>query len=186
MVRRVIPMVSRRGIRPVGFFILGFPWEDPAATETTLQLMKELSPYIVFKPAIASILIPFPGTELYDRYKDEYDFTQWWTGDERAYDVPTGKTHPFYQTVMYRMGMVLDADFFRYSPQMKAKIHDVFRFMYASNFRRRNIFFRTAAMAAIDLSRRLESVSPQLERLVFKGPLMLRSFLQRMRGQSVA
>jgi radical SAM superfamily enzyme YgiQ (UPF0313 family) len=182
MVRRIIPLTCRYGIRPVGFFILGFPWEDPEATETTLQMMRELSPYIVFKPAIASILIPFPGTEIYDRYKDTYGFAEWWTGDDRSYDAPQGGTHPFYQAVMYRMGMVLDADFFRYTPEMKAKIHDVFRFMYASNFRRRNVFFRTAAMAAIDLSRKLDALSPRLERLVFKGPLKLRQRINQWRG----
>ena len=30
MVRRVIPMTTRHGIRPVAFFILGFPWEARA------------------------------------------------------------------------------------------------------------------------------------------------------------
>ena len=29
MVRRAIPMTRRHGIRPVVFFILGFPWETP-------------------------------------------------------------------------------------------------------------------------------------------------------------
>ena len=117
MVRRVVPLTRRYGIRPVGFFILGFPWEDPQATDATLQLMRDLSPYIVFQPAIASILVPFPGTEIYDRYKDEYGFAQWWTSDDRTYDAPRIDTHPFYQTVMYRMGVVLDADFFRYTPR---------------------------------------------------------------------
>ena len=136
MVRRIVPLTRRYGIRPVGFFILGFPWEDPQATDATLQLMRDLSPYIVFQPAIASILIPFPGTEIYDRYKDQYGFARWWTSDDRTYDAPRIDTHPFYQTVMYRMGVVLDADFFHYTREMKAKIHEVFRFMYASNLRR--------------------------------------------------
>ncbi len=76
---------------------------------------------------------------------------------------------------MYRMGVVLDADFFRYSPEMKAKIHEVFRFMFASNFRRRNPLFRAAALAALDLSRKLDSLSPGIERLLFKGPSLLRT-----------
>lgn len=182
MVRRVIPMTCRHGIKPVGFFILGFPWEDPLATEATLQIMKELSPYIIFQPAVGSILVPFPGTEIYDRYKDTYDFSGWWTSDDRSYDAPQIDTHPFYQSVMYRMGVVLDADFFRYTPEMKAKIHDVFRFMYASNFRRRNVFFRTAALMSLDLSRKLAAISPRLEHLLFKGPLMFRQLLKRLRG----
>ena len=182
MVRRIVPLTRRYGIRPVGFFILGFPWEDPQTTDATLQLMRDLSPYIVFQPAIASILVPFPGTEIYDRYKDQYGFAQWWTSDDRTYDAPRIDTHPFYQTVMYRMGVVLDADFFHYTREMKAKIHEVFRFMYASNFRRRNFFLRTAALLALDLSRKLDAVSPRLEHALFKVPLKLRQTINRLRG----
>ncbi len=186
MVRRIVPLTCRYGIRPVGFFILGFPWEDPQSTDATLQLMRDLSPYIIFEPAIASILVPFPGTELYDRYKDQYGFDHWWTSEDRNYDAPRIDTHPFYQTVMYRLGMVLDADFFRYTPEMKAKIHEVFRFMYASNSRRRGFLFRAVALSAIDLSRSLDAVSPRLERLVFKAPLRIRQTINSLRGYGSA
>jgi anaerobic magnesium-protoporphyrin IX monomethyl ester cyclase len=180
MVRRVIPMTRRHGIRPVTFFILGFPWEDLRATDATLALMKDIAPYVVFQPAVASIIIPFPHTELYDRYKDEYGFADWWLSDNRTYDAPRSDTHAFYQSIMYRMGAVLDADFFRYTPAMRAKIHEVFRFMYASNFRQRGFLFRTAALWALDLSRKLDAVSPWIERAVFKGPLKLRQMLGRV------
>jgi radical SAM superfamily enzyme YgiQ (UPF0313 family) len=179
MVRRVIPMTRRHGIRPVVFFILGFPWETPQTTDATLDLMRELAPHVEFMPAIASILIPFPGTELYDRYKDEYGLAQWWLSDDRTYDAPEIGAHAFYKMVMYRLGMVLDADFFRYSPDMKAKIHEVFRFMYASNARRRGLLYRTAAMLALDLSRTLDAVSPRLERAMFKAPVKLWQAVKR-------
>jgi anaerobic magnesium-protoporphyrin IX monomethyl ester cyclase len=179
MVRRLIPLTRRHGIRPVVFFILGFPWDTPAAVDATLGLMRKLSPHVEFMPAIASILIPFPGTELYDCYKEEYGLAGWWLSDDRSYDAPRTDTHAFYQRVMYRMGVVLDADFFRYSPEMKAKIHEVFRFMYASNLRRRGLLFRTAAILSLDLSRKLAAVSPRLERAVFKAPLKLRQVVKQ-------
>ncbi len=178
MVRRAIPLAARLGIRPVVFFILGFPWEDAAAIDATLGLMRDLSQYVVFQPAIASILIPFPGTEIFDSYKDEYGFSEWWLGEPRNYDAPNAATHAFYQSVMFRMGAVLDADFFHYSPEVKAKVHEVFRFMYASNFRRRNPLLRTAALAALDVSRKLDALSPRLERAVFRGPLKLREMFK--------
>jgi anaerobic magnesium-protoporphyrin IX monomethyl ester cyclase len=173
MVRRVVAMTRRHNIQPIGFFILGFPWEDPQATDATLQLMRDLSPYIVFDPAIAAILVPFPGTEIYDRYKDEYGFTRWWTSANRTYDAPQSDTHPFYATFMFPKGAVLDADFFHYSGEMKAKIYEVFRFMHQSNWRERNVVLRTAALLALDLSRKLDAVSPRLERAVFKLPQKL-------------
>jgi radical SAM superfamily enzyme YgiQ (UPF0313 family) len=178
MVRRVIPLTRRYGIRPVVFFILGFPWETPQSTDATLELMRELAPDVEFLPALASILVPFPGTELYERYKNEYDLAGWWLSDDRTYDAPRSETHAFYQTVMYRMGVVLDADFFRYSPEMKAKIEDVFRFMLASNYRRRGRLFRTAAMLSLDVSRKLNAISPRLERAVFQVPLKLRQLVK--------
>jgi hypothetical protein len=76
----------------------------------------------------------------------------------------------------------LDADFFRYTRDMKVKIHEVFRFMYASNIRHRNFFFRTAALLALDLSRKLDAVSPRLEHGLFKVPLKLRHTINRLRG----
>jgi len=178
MVRRVIPLTHQYGIRPVVFFILGFPWENPQAIDRTLRLMQDLSRYVVFRPAIASILIPFPGTEIYDRYKDQYGFDRWWVSDDRTYDAPQIGTHPFYQSLMYRMGVVLDADFFRYAPELKAKIHEVFQFMYASNLRERNPLFRAAVLLALGLSRKLDAASPALERAIFRGPVKL---LQRIR-----
>jgi anaerobic magnesium-protoporphyrin IX monomethyl ester cyclase len=181
MVRRVIPLTCRYGIRPTAFFILGFPWEDVQATDATLRLMKELSPYVSFQPAVGSILVPFPGTEIYERFKDEYGLSGWWLSDDRTYDAPRFTEHPFYQLVMYRLGVILDADFFRYSPEMKAKIHEVFRFMLASNLRRKNVFFRTAALVALDLSKKLDDLSPRLERLLFMGPRRLWQLLKGLR-----
>ena len=100
--------------------------------------MKDISPHVDFHPAVASILVPFPGTEIYERYKDDYGFDQWWLSDDRTYDAPQIDTHPYFQSVVYRVGAVLDADFFWYTPEIRSKIHQVFRFMYASNLRQRN------------------------------------------------
>jgi hypothetical protein len=52
--------------------------------------------------------------------------------------------------------------------------------MYASNFRQRGFLFRTAALWALDMSRKLAALSPRLERAVFKGPLKLRQMLGRV------
>jgi radical SAM superfamily enzyme YgiQ (UPF0313 family) len=183
MVRRVIPLTKRFGIQPVAFFILGFPWEDVSALEETKKLMEDISPCVVFHPAIASILVPFPGTEIYERYKDEYGFADWWLGDERNFDAPKFGKHAFFETVLFRVGVALDADFFRYSEGMKKQMHRVFRFMYASNLRPRNFLVRRAQLLALDLSRSLSAISPKLERSFFSGPLRLKRSLDKIRGK---
>lgn len=173
MVRRVIPLTHRYGICPTVFFILGFPWDDTTAIEETLGLMRDISPYVVFHPAVASVLIPFPGTEIYECYKDQHGFADWWLSDDRTYDAPQIDSHPFFQSLLYRVGVVLDADFFHYSRDVREKIHDVFRFMYASNLRQRNALARIVRLMALDVSRKLHALSPAVERAVFKLPARL-------------
>jgi radical SAM superfamily enzyme YgiQ (UPF0313 family) len=184
MVRKVIPLTKSYGIQPVAFFILGFPWETTASIEETRRLMVDISPSVVFHPAIASILIPFPGTEIYERYKDEFGFADWWLGNERNFDAPRLDKHAFYETLLYRVGVVLDADFFRYTDELKQNIYRVFRFMYASNLRHRNPFVRRAHLLAIDLSRTLSNLSPKLEHTLFQIPLALRRSIDKVRGRS--
>lgn len=168
MVRRIVPLTASLGIKPNVFFILGFPWEDVAAIEETRALMEELVPYVAkFHPAIGSVLIPFPGTEIYETYKDVYGFGAWWLGDERNFDVPTPRTHAYYEQVAFRSGAVLDADFFRYSPDVRRKIVDVFGFMYAQNLRSRRAVMRTAHQLAFSVSAALAPRWPRFERTLF-------------------
>jgi len=175
MVRRVVPATARAGIQPYVFFILGFPWEDAAALRQTLALMRELSPWVEnFHPAIASILIPFPGTEIYETYKAEYGFEGWWLGGTRAYDAPREETHPYHECVLYRNGAVLDADFFRYRPEVRRQIFEIFRFMYLHNLRGAPPLSRLRRRALFDLSVGL-SRFPRLERHLVGGLRRLRA-----------
>jgi len=167
MVRRVIPLTRRHGIRPTVFFILGFPWEDTRSLQNTLQLMMDISGHVSFAPAIGSVLIPFPNTEIYERYKDQHGFANWWLSDDRTFDAPRTGSHPYYQSLIFRIGAVLDADFFHYPSDVKAKILDIFRFMWASNLRGYGPWGRAVRLSAFDLSRKLDAVSPRLERSVF-------------------
>jgi radical SAM superfamily enzyme YgiQ (UPF0313 family) len=107
MVRKIVPLTRKSGIEPRVFFILGFPWETTDSTDATLNLMIELSPFVDhFFPAIASILIPFPGTEIYEKYKTEYHFENWWLTSRRNYDAPKIKTHSYFESNVFTMGAV--------------------------------------------------------------------------------
>jgi anaerobic magnesium-protoporphyrin IX monomethyl ester cyclase len=168
MVRRVVPMTRALGIRPCVFFILGFPWEDGSAIEETRALMEELRPHVGrFLPAIGSILIPFPGTAIYEAYRDEFGFGDWWLGDERNFDVPKPGTHAYFEYVLFPNGAILDADFFHYSPAVRRKIIDVFKFMYFSNLRSRGFVSRTIQRLVFSVSLSLSCRWPQVERRLF-------------------
>lgn len=167
MVRKVIPLTASCGIRPFVFFILGFPWEDDAALDNTKCLMKELTPHVAcFHPAVASILIPFPRTEIYETYKEQYNLEKWWLGDERNYDAPSLGTHSYFHTRIFPLGAVLDADFFRYPESVKQKIYSVFKFMHLHDLRKQSLVSRSIHRALIEFSEWLHVLSPSLERML--------------------
>jgi anaerobic magnesium-protoporphyrin IX monomethyl ester cyclase len=168
MVRRIIPLTKAAGITPCVFFILGFPWEDVAALEETRALMEALAPYVGdFHPAVGSVLVPFPGTELYEKYREARGLDRWWLGSERNFDVPRPGTHAYYEYVVFRNGAILDADFFGYRPEIRSKIVEIFRFMYFQNLRSRGLASRTTQRLVFDASLALSRRWPRLERWVF-------------------
>jgi anaerobic magnesium-protoporphyrin IX monomethyl ester cyclase len=173
MVQRVIPATARAGIRPVVFFILGFPWEGPAEIDATLRLIKDLAPWVdEFHPAIASILVPFPKTEIYETYKDAYGFADWWLGASRNFESPREGFHSYFESRVFPLGAVLDADFFHYSAATRLKIFEVFKFFYLHNIRRARPASRLANRILLELSEKALAVSPGLERALFK-PIVL-------------
>lgn len=58
-------MIRKAGIELVGFFILGFPGETTKTMEETIKFAIKLN----LDYAKATILVPFPGTEIYDEFE---------------------------------------------------------------------------------------------------------------------
>ena len=168
MVKRIIPLTAKFGIKPNVFFILGFPWEDEEALHMTLKHMKELSPYVEeFHPAIASVLIPFPGTEIYEKYRDEFGFADWWLSEDRNLGTPSLETHPYYEMMLFRNGAVLDADFFKYSREVKRKISSIFKFMYFHKMGDKSRMSNLSRRLMFSLSEKLAGSFPSIERKTF-------------------
>ena len=167
-VRYIIPLTAKMGMKPVAFFILGFPWETVSDLDATYSLIVELSSYVYrFHPAIASILIPFPGTEIYEVYKEEYDLENWWLRDDKQIKVPSLDRNAYYETKLFTLGMVLEADYFRYSPEVKRKINEIFIYMYFHNQKKRNRLTRKIKNSIFRFSKTLHDLSPTVERGLF-------------------
>jgi hypothetical protein len=182
MVRRVIPMTAALGIKPYVFIILGFPWDTPETIDVTWQLMRDLSPHVAcFHPAVASILVPFPGTEMYEKYKQQYGFAEWWLGQDRTYDAPSPDRHAYFEAQLFPRGAVLDADFFRYSAEVRKKIHDVFAFMWRHNLKNYDIRSRIGEQFLFESSRGLSAISPAVERMAFAQLRRLGRTVARLR-----
>jgi radical SAM superfamily enzyme YgiQ (UPF0313 family) len=66
-IRRALLNLRQSGIKSFGFFILGYPDEDLTAINRTIDYALELDPdFANFYPAV-----PYPGTELYRRARNE-------------------------------------------------------------------------------------------------------------------
>jgi radical SAM superfamily enzyme YgiQ (UPF0313 family) len=181
MVREVIPLTAQMGIQPNVFFILGFPWEDVAALQNTHNLMKDIAPYVsVFHPAVASIVIPFPGTELYEQYCKEYGFENWWLSEEKNYDRLVPEDVSYYESKVFRLGNILKADFFRYDQRVKNKILEIFEFMHFHNLSNRRSYLSTIQRNLIWLSKKTEALSPVAERSIFRSIRFVESKLKQL------
>lgn len=173
MVREIIPMTAQSGIQPNVFFILGFPWEDVAVLQNTHNLVKDIAPYVsVFHPAVASILIPFPGTEIYEQYSKEYGFENWWLSDEKNYDRLVPAKASYYEPKIFRLGNILKADFFKYDQKVKHKILDIFEWMHFHNLSNRRSLSWNIQKKLISFSKQIQRFSPAAERWVF-SPIRL-------------
>jgi anaerobic magnesium-protoporphyrin IX monomethyl ester cyclase len=81
-IRRALVNMRASGIKSFGFFILGYPGEDRAALDRTIDYAIELDPdFANFYPAV-----PYPGTELYAKAKrDGLLVSEDWTRMEYSY-----------------------------------------------------------------------------------------------------
>jgi hypothetical protein len=113
---------------------------------------------------------------LYEKYKDDYGFANWWLGDQSNYDAPAGDRHSWWESKYFARGAVLDANFFHYSPAVRRKIIDIFRFMYTHGLQRSPLGWVRRNL--LGLSEKLSQVSPVLERAVF-APVVLAERLAR-------
>ena len=83
------------------------------------------------------VVIPFPGTPLYEEFHLLYGFTDWWLREEYSRfsePPPPGDFDRYYR--YYIDDANLDLDFFRYSPGMKQLIRECLRFKAEHNLER--------------------------------------------------
>jgi len=134
-------------------FMLGFPQETPRSLERTLDFMVQIGP-MVDSFSTLGVLVPFPGTPLYEDYHEQYGFTDWWLKKEYSHYVP----HPpvddldrFYRHYIDDSNLVLD--FFHYSDEMKDMIRACLVYKGEHNLRKMGLLedpvFRPAPVAAL-------------------------------------
>ena len=132
---RALEYAKAEGLRTACNFMLGFPQETPSALERTLRFMERIAP-LVDSFSTMGVLVPFPGTPLYDDYHQRYGFTDWWLREECSrYSAPPpiDDFDRFYRH--YIDDANLELDFFRYSDEIKNLMRECMRFKGEHNLR---------------------------------------------------
>jgi len=132
---RAIEWARNEGLMVVCNFMLGFPEESPAALENTLRFMQRIAPMVDFFSTLG-VVVPFPGTPLYDDNHRRYGFSEWWLKPEYS-AFPAPPRNELDRTYRrYIDDANLELDFFRYSEEMKHLIGECLRFKGEHNLRK--------------------------------------------------
>ena len=170
-------LVHGVGINQTVNFMFGFPYEKPEHIDNTIKLIKQLGPY-VSDWSRGGLLIPFPGTTLYEEFKDEYGYDKWWLRPEEFMtEVRESDSRPLFKRFLFDDHGQLEEQgkFFTYSDDVKAKIREGIRVLdymimkkkaKALNFTNNKIMEKAiyAGMVGIvNASKFLYHINPKLE-----------------------
>lgn len=133
---RALEWAKEEGLATACNFMLGFPQETPTELERTRQFMERIAP-MVDAFSTMGVVVPFPGTPIYDEFHERHGFTDWWlrpSHSRYAAPPPLDEFDRFYR--YYIDDFNLELDFFHYSADMKRLIRECLRFKAEHNLRR--------------------------------------------------
>lgn len=91
-IRYAIELTHKAGIQSVGYFMFGSPWETPDTIRETIDFTKSLK----LDFAQFSVMIPFPGTDIYELYlKSGHETANW---DDYIYASLKSANTPVFET----------------------------------------------------------------------------------------
>lgn len=130
---RALEWSKAEGLLTACNFMVGFPQETPAALERTLRFMERIAP-LVDSFSTQGVLVPFPGTPLYDDYHAQFGFTDWWLREECSRYVPPPPLTDFDRFYRHYIDDAnLNLDFFRYSVEMRELMRSCMKFKAEHN-----------------------------------------------------
>lgn len=135
-VLRALEWAKEAGLRTVCDFMLGFPQDTAASLERTIHFMERIAP-LVDTFSTMGVVIPLPGTALYDDFHRRYGFTDWWLRESCAFSIPAPPISDLDNfKAHYCSDPTLDHDFFHYSKDVREMIRACLRFKGAHNLAR--------------------------------------------------
>ncbi len=134
-VRDAVRAARAAGMITVVNFMFGFPGEGVDALLRTRDFMETLAPDTDFFNN-RGVLVPFPGTAIYDAHHEEYGFTRWWLDPARIPVEP--EVSDLYSDPALAM------DYFGYSEPVREAIAACVHFKADHNARRTQQSFAAA------------------------------------------
>jgi len=134
-VKASVKAAQAAGIATIVNFMFGFPEEGVTELQNTLDLMHELAPYTDFFNN-RGVLVPFPGTAIFDQHVGRFGFDKWWLDPNKVRDEPN--LHAMGQAELVKaveLDPTLDLDFFGYTTEVRDKIAECVRFKAEHNQR---------------------------------------------------
>ncbi len=134
-VKRAVEAAKAEGMTTIVNFMCGFPEEGVKEIDNTLDLMRGLAENTdIFNHR--GVLVPFPGTVVYDQNHRKYGFTGWWLDSKHVADEPNlFELGPQQAQEYLEHDPALDLDFFHYSAEVREKIAECVLFKARHNQR---------------------------------------------------
>lgn len=132
---RALEWAKEEGLSTACNFMLGFPQDTPESLERTIRFMERIAP-LVDSFSTLGVVVPFPGTPIYDDCHLTYGFTGWWLREDysRYAAVPSIEDREAFRRY-YTDDANLSLDFFRYSATMRELIREGLRFKAEHNLK---------------------------------------------------
>ncbi len=164
----VLRWTHELGIRSIVGFMWGFPWDSPSSVHASIQFLKRIAPFVdEFNPL--GLLIPVPGTRLFDDIKDKYSLDNWWLQDQFGKLYRDNIYFPYFQRRFYNDFGLLKDGFFPYPPEVKRLIRTGNRLIGRHNLFRNTPFFTASIIyLAVIFSECLFTINPKLEYAIFE------------------
>jgi radical SAM superfamily enzyme YgiQ (UPF0313 family) len=133
---RALEWAKEAGLTTTCNFMLGFPQETPRALVNTLRFLERISP-LTDSFSTLGVVVPFPGTPIYEDFHEQYGFTDWWVRAECSNYSAAPAMEDFDRFYRHYIDDAnLELDFFGYSEEMRGLIRECLRYKGEHNLRR--------------------------------------------------
>ncbi len=164
---QVLNWTKQVGIKSIVGFMYGFPWETVEHVNNTTKIIKRLRRYVDEFNKVG-ILVPVPGTKLYNDYKDSYNLENWWLKDSYGKRYRQNIYYPYFRRNFYNDFALLEDGFFQFPKKVKKAIKKGIRTIGTHNiFHNNPLPIALILITMVYISKFLYAINPKLEEKIF-------------------